>query len=58
MPVPLLKFLSASFAESMLVPLSGEERKEIAGKILKYLEYHTDSMISVNSLKVLRELFI
>lgn len=52
------KFITSSFAESMLIPLSGVERNEIAGKILKYIEYHTESIIEVNSLKVLRELFV
>ena len=52
------KFITSSFAESMLIPLSGVERNEIAGEMLKYIEYHTESIIEVNSLKVLRELFV
>ena len=41
----------------MLIPLSGAVRNEIAEEILRYIEYHTDSALNVNSLKVLRELF-
>ena len=52
------KLMTSSLAESMLVPLSGEDRNEIAGRILKYIEFHTESSVSVNSLKVLRELFV
>ena len=29
----------------------------VAGKLLKYIEYHTESAVNVNSLKVLNELF-
>lgn len=51
------KFLKCSFAESMLIPLSGAVRNEIAEEILRYIEFHTDSTLNINSLKVLRELF-
>lgn len=51
-------FIRSSFAESMLIPLSGQTRNEIAECILRYIEFHTESAINVNSLKVLRELFL
>ncbi|MBR5834806.1 MAG: DNA repair protein RecO [Bacteroidales bacterium] len=51
------RFMKESFAESMLIPLSGAVRNEIAEEILRYIEFHTDSALNVNSLKVLRELF-
>lgn len=51
------KFLQTSFAESMLIPLNGQVRNEIAEKLLRYIEFHTDSTLNVNSLKVLRELY-
>lgn len=51
------KFMTLPFAESMLIPLSGAVRNEIAEEILRYIEYHTESSVNVNSLKVLRELF-
>lgn len=51
------KFMTTSFAESMLIPLSGPLRNEIAEDILRYIEFHTESALNVNSLKVLRELF-
>lgn len=45
------------FADSMLYPLKGHVRNEIADIILKYISHHTDSRIEVRSLKILRELF-
>ena len=51
------KFMAEPFAESMLIPMSGSLRNEIAEGILRYLEYHTEFAINVNSLKVLHELF-
>ena len=51
------KFMSLPFADSMLIPLNGAARNEIAEEILRYIEYHTESSVNVNSLKVLRELF-
>ena len=52
------KFMSTSFAESMLMPLSGFLRNEICEGVLRYIEYHLESTLTINSLKVLRELFI
>jgi DNA repair protein RecO (recombination protein O) len=51
------KFMTLPFADSMLIPLNGAARNEIAEEILRYIEYHTESSVNVNSLKVLRELF-
>ena len=51
------KFMSLPFADSMLIPLNGAARNEIAEEILRYIEFHTESAVNVNSLKVLRELF-
>ena len=51
------EFMASSFAESMLIPLSGEIRNEIAEDILRYLEFHLDSSLNINSLKVRRELY-
>ncbi len=51
------KFMTSSFAESMILPLNGNVRNEIAEEILRYIEFHTESTLNVNSLKVLRELF-
>ena len=52
------KFMKESFADSMLIPLNGAIRNEIAEEILRYIEFHSDSAVNVASLKVLRELFI
>lgn len=51
------RFMTGSFAESMLIPLSGQVRNEIAEETLRYIEFHSESAVNVNSLKVLRELF-
>lgn len=52
------RFMQDSFAESMLIPLSGQVRNEIAEEILRYIEFHSESSVNINSLKVLRELFL
>ena len=52
------QFMGTSFAESMLMPLSGSLRNEICEGVLRYIEYHLESTLTINSLKVLRELFI
>ena len=51
------RFMNSSFAESMLIPLNGQVRNELAEGILRYIEFHSESAVNVNSLKVLRELF-
>jgi len=51
------RFMQMPFAESMLIPLNGPVRNEIAEEILRYIEFHIDSTLKINSLKVLRELF-
>ena len=53
----LEQFMRQTFAQSMLIPLSGTVRNEIAEHLLRYIEFHTESSLNVNSLKVLRELF-
>ena len=52
------RLMHGSFAENMLISMTGSQRNEVAEQILRYIEYHTDSTIRINSLKVLRELFI
>lgn len=51
------QFMQQPFAQSMLIPLNGQVRNEIAEQLLRYIEFHTESSLNVNSLKVLRELF-
>ena len=51
-------FMTGTFAESMLIPLSGAVRNELSEEILRYIEFHTESALNVNSLKVLHEIFI
>ena len=50
-------FMQSPLAESMLIPLNGTIRNEIAEEILRYIEFHTESALNINSLRVLRELF-
>ena len=50
-------FMTSSLAESMLIPLSGQVRNDLASSLIRYLEFHTESTINIRSLAVLRELF-
>ena len=51
------QLLSKSFAESMLIPLNGEQRSEIAAVLLDYIAHNTESQLNIRSLGVLRELY-
>lgn len=51
------KLLTLSFGESMLLPLTGEERNGICDSIIRYLEHHTEAAINIRSLAILRELY-
>ena len=55
--IQLKPFLTSDFSASMLVPLRGEERNALCEDLLRYLEYHTESTIHIQSLAVLREVF-
>ena len=44
------QFMTTSFAESMLLPLSGPTRNKICEDVLRYIEYHTESTLTINSL--------
>lgn len=49
--------LEKTFAEAMLIPMTGRERGEIAENLIAYLEFHAETAVNINSLKVLKELF-
>lgn len=49
--------MTSSLAESMLIPLTGPVRNDLASSLIRYLEFHTESAINIRSLAVLRELF-
>lgn len=51
------RFLEEPFVNSMLIPMSGDRRARVADALLRYISYHTDSSVNVNSLKVLHEIF-
>ena len=50
-------FLELPFAQSMLLPMTGEERNRICEEFLSYLQFHTESRITIKSLPILRELY-
>ena len=52
------RLMTSSFAESMLIPLSGPVRNKICEDVLRYIEYHTESTLTINSLNGRRELFV
>ncbi len=54
----VMDFMRLSFADSLLMPMNGVLRNNIAESILRYIEYHLDYPLNIKSLKVLRELFI
>lgn len=51
------RLLKLGYAESLMMPLNGNTRSEIAEILLQYLGYHCESAINVRSLSVLHELF-
>lgn len=51
------RFMKLPFSEAMLMPLTGDQRNGIAERLLRYIEYHTEAAVNVNSLKVLHEIF-
>ncbi len=53
----LEKMVSLPLAESMLLPLTGDQRNGMCEEILRYLEACTEASINVRSLGVLSELF-
>lgn len=55
MPV-IDRFIKEPFSRTMLIPLNGKTRGEIAEAVLKYIGYHMESQLNINSLKVLHEI--
>lgn len=51
------QLLTLSPAECMLIPMSGAQRNAVAGILLDYIGYHTETPLRVRSLQVLRELY-
>lgn len=51
------ELLTLDYAQSLLLPLNGSTRSEIAEILLQYLGYHCETAINVRSLSVLHELF-
>lgn len=49
--------LELPFPDAMMVPLSGKSRGAIAEKLIRYLEFHNEAAVNINSLKVLGEVF-
>ena len=55
---PIRMLLELPMSESMLVPLTGAARNEIASIVLKYLSFHIDAPLNIQSLAILRELYL
>lgn len=53
----LQRFLSSSFGETMLIPLSGQVRGSLADIVLEYLSHHLECQLNIKSLAVLGELY-
>lgn len=49
------KMISLPLEQSLLLPLTGEDRTEICENILKYIEFHTGSAVNIRSLAILHE---
>lgn len=49
--------LMGPFEESLLVPLTGQSRSEIADSLLQYLSAHLETRLNIRSLGVLSELY-
>ena len=48
--------MQCNLAESLLIPMNGTERSEIAESIIRYIAFHSESPVNIKSLAVLREL--
>lgn len=53
----IVKLMSLPVAEALIYPMQGSTRSEIAESLIKYLSFHTESSININSLGVLKEIF-
>ncbi len=53
----LSDMVRSDFASSMMMPLNGKSRSEMADALIRYLSCHLDYPLSIRSLGVLRELF-
>lgn len=51
------QFLRSTPAQTLLIPMNGEQRGAVAGLLLDYIAYHTDTRLNVRSLQVLREIY-
>lgn len=49
--------LESDFGETMLLPLNGAVRNELAEILLQYIGYHSDCRLNIRSLSVLRDLW-
>ena len=53
----LEKLEGKTFEQTLLIPLTGRRRDRIIRSYLKYLEYHLDTPLHIQSLDVLTALF-
>jgi len=52
------RLLELDRTEGLMLPLSGEDRSDIASRLIKYLGFHAETTINIRSLEVLKELFV
>ena len=51
------KFMSSSFSEAMLIPMTGESRASLCEIMIRYLEFHSETPLNIRSLSILNEIY-
>lgn len=46
----------SAFEDAMALPMTGNDRKDLIGAIIRWLEYHTGSRIELRSVAVLHRI--
>jgi DNA repair protein RecO (recombination protein O) len=54
----LAKFFKLSFDQMKSIPLTGSLRNEVLETIIRYFSFHLPGLKKVNSLDILKEIFI
>ena len=51
------ELLQSDAASSLLIPMTGAQRNAVAGLLLEYIGFHTETQLNIRSLSVLREIY-
>ena len=51
------ELLQSDAASSLLIPMTGAQRNAVAGLLLDYIGFHTETQLNIRSLSVLREIY-